>query len=169
MKKSNAVCPILLNHVLREEMQTSNGDNYQSLVYGSQLYLEPSSSDILLSSLQFISPDSRCHSFDQSGNGYANGQGFTVLVPKRLSDALGDNDVIRAVVRATVSNQDGRTPAISQPSQAAQESLIREAYHSGGLDLAATRLFEAHGPGTPLGDTPRGRCDQFGFPGALQC
>ncbi|KAI2933105.1 hypothetical protein CBS147320_1624 [Aspergillus niger] len=127
-------------------------ESRMSLVCGSQLYLEPMTSAISLSALQFISPDSRCHSFGADGNGYAKGEGFGVLVLKRLSDAIADGDVIRAVVRATATNQDGRTPGISQPSQAAQEKLIREAYRSGGLDLASTRLFEAHGPGTKLGD-----------------
>ncbi|EHA24700.1 hypothetical protein ASPNIDRAFT_210217 [Aspergillus niger ATCC 1015] len=127
-------------------------ESRMSLVCGSQLYLEPMTSAISLSALQFISPDSRCHSFGADGNGYAKGEGFGVLVLKRLSDAIADGDVIRAVIRATATNQDGRTPGISQPSQAAQEKLIREAYRSGGLDLASTRLFEAHGPGTKLGD-----------------
>lgn len=71
---------------------------------------------------------------------------------KRLSDALEDGDTIRAVIRGTSSNQDGRTPAISQPSVEAQSSLIREAYYPFGMDFKDTRFFEAHGPGTPLGD-----------------
>lgn len=109
-------------------------------------------SAISLSALKFISPESKCHSFDASGNGYAKGEGFGVLVLKRVEDALADGDVIRAVVRATATNQDGRTPGISHPSQAAQERLIRTAYESAGLGLQDTRLFEAHGPGTTLGD-----------------
>ncbi|KAL6236739.1 polyketide synthase dehydratase-domain-containing protein [Aspergillus navahoensis] len=34
----------------------------------------------------------------------------------RLSDALHDGDTIRAVIRSTGSNQDGRTPGITQPN-----------------------------------------------------
>jgi acyl transferase domain-containing protein/NADPH:quinone reductase-like Zn-dependent oxidoreductase/phospholipid N-methyltransferase len=109
-------------------------------------------SAISLSALKFISPDSRCHSFDASGNGYAKGEGIGVLVLKRVEDALADGDTIRAVVRATATNQDGRTPGISHPSQAAQEQLIRTAYESAGLGLQDTHFFEAHGAGTTLGD-----------------
>ncbi|CAL5866784.1 uncharacterized protein PFLUO_LOCUS994 [Penicillium psychrofluorescens] len=123
-----------------------------SLVCGTNLYLEPLSDVISLSSLKFISPDSRCHSFDAKGNGYAKGDGFGVLVLKRLGDAVADGDVIRAVIRGTATNQDGHTPNMSQPSLVAQERLIRTAYQDAGLDFKETRLFEAHGPGTLMGD-----------------
>lgn len=75
-----------------------------------------------------------------------------MIVLKRLSDAIKNNDVVRAVIRATGSNQDGRTPGITQPSKDAQEAMIRETYVAGGLDLQRTGFFEAHGTGTPVGD-----------------
>ncbi|KAI0433002.1 hypothetical protein F5Y09DRAFT_339185 [Xylaria sp. FL1042] len=127
-------------------------ESAMSLVCGSQLYLEPLSSAIGLSTMKFISPDSRCFSFDERANGYAKGEGFGVLVIKPLVDAIAEGDTIRAVIRSTAMNQDGRTPGLTQPSQEAQEKLIREAYRAGGLSLHETRLFETHGPGTALGD-----------------
>ncbi|KAL9121038.1 MAG: hypothetical protein Q9187_002404 [Circinaria calcarea] len=105
-----------------------------------------------LTNLNFLSPDSRCYSFDHRANGYARGEGFGVVIIKLLSDALKDGDTIRAVIRATGVNQDGRTAGLTQPSQTAQENLIRETYVAGGLDLKTTRFFEAHGTGTSLGD-----------------
>lgn len=71
---------------------------------------------------------------------------------KRLSDALLDNDTIRTVIRATSSNQDGKSPGITQPTKQAQMQLIRDTYAAGGLDFTQTRYFEAHGTGTPVGD-----------------
>lgn len=68
-----------------------------------------------------------------------------VVIIKKLSDALKDNDTIRAVIRATGSNSDGHTPGITQPSREAQTRLIEETYIKGGLDPAKTRYFEAHG------------------------
>jgi len=56
------------------------------------------------------------------------------------------------VVRATGSNQDGRTPGITQPSMKAQETMVRETYHAAGLDMGKTAFVEAHATGTPLGD-----------------
>jgi acyl transferase domain-containing protein len=99
----------------------------------------------LLDNMGFLSPDSRCFSFDMRANGYARGEGVVALVIKPLNVALADGDVIRAVVRATATNQDGRTPTLSQPSTAAQESLIRQVYDKAGLGLDATRYVEAHG------------------------
>lgn len=104
----------------------------------------------------FLSTDSRCFSFDHRANGYARGEGFGVLVIKLLSDAVRDGDTIRAVVRSTGSNQDGRTPGITQPSKDSQERLIRDTYAKAGLSLNRTTFFEAHGTGTQLGDVNEG-------------
>jgi acyl transferase domain-containing protein len=99
-----------------------------------------------------MSPDSTCYSFDERANGYSRSEGFGVILMKRLSRAISDGDTIRAVIRSTGCNQDGHTPGITQPSQAAQERLTRETYKKAGLDLNVTRYFEAHGTGTSLGD-----------------
>lgn len=99
-----------------------------------------------------MSPDSTCYSFDERANGYSRSEGFGVIVLKRLSQAIIDGDMIRGVIRSTGCNQDGRTPGITQPSQAAQERLTRDTYQRAGLDLNDTYYFEAHGTGTTLGD-----------------
>lgn len=75
-----------------------------------------------------------------------------VMILKRVSDAIQNGDTIRAVIRSTRSNEDGKTPGITQPSREAQEFLIRETYAKAGLSRAHTRLFEAHGTGTKIGD-----------------
>jgi acyl transferase domain-containing protein len=105
-----------------------------------------------MSNIGFLSPDSRCKSFDHRADGYARGEGVGVLIVKRLSDAIRDGNTIRAVIRSTGANEDGRTPGITQPSRQAQERLIRETYRRAGLSLAHTRYFEAHGTGTAIGD-----------------
>ena len=107
-------------------------------IFGLELYLT-------LTNMSFLSPDSRSFSFDERANGYARGEGFGVVIIKRLSEAIRDGDTIRAIIRSTGSNQDGRTPGITQPSKAAQETLIRETYQKAGLNPEITRYFEAHG------------------------
>ncbi|KAF4635270.1 hypothetical protein G7Y89_g2822 [Cudoniella acicularis] len=106
----------------------------------------------LLSNMKMLSPDNRCHSFDSRANGYSRGEGFGVLVLKRLSSAIRDGDTIRGIIRASGSNQDGFTPGIMQPSRTSQEDLIRETYSKAGLDMESTRFIEAHGTGTAIGD-----------------
>jgi acyl transferase domain-containing protein len=113
-------------------------------VAGANLILGPEGS-IMLSRMNFLSPDSLCYSFDHRANGYARGEGTIVMVLKRVSDAVKDGDTIRAIIRATGSNQDGHTPSMTMPNAASQEKLIRSVYAKAGLDFAATRYIEAHG------------------------
>ncbi|RYC63993.1 hypothetical protein CHU98_g2250 [Xylaria longipes] len=99
-----------------------------------------------------LGPDGICRSFDERGNGYGRGEGFGVVVLKRVSDCIRDGDTIRAVIRNTGSNQDGRSPGITQPTKTAQVDLVRRVYSQAGLDMSLTRFFEAHGTGTSVGD-----------------
>lgn len=109
-------------------------------------------SSLYLSNMGFLSPDSLCYSFDSRANGYSRGEGVVVLVLKKLPDAIRDGDVIRAVIRATGSNQDGHTPGLTQPSASSQEMLIRQVYAKNNLSFESTRYVEAHGTGTQIGD-----------------
>ena len=116
-----------------------------------------------LSTLGFLSPDGHSYSFDSRANGYAKGEGMAIVVLKRLVDAVKANDTIRAVIRATAVNQDGRTPGITQPSKAAQTDNIKQAYEAGGLSLEHTRYFEAHGTGTAVGDPIEAEAIHYSF------
>ncbi|KAL7937160.1 putative polyketide synthase [Trichoderma chlorosporum] len=128
-----------------------SGDASCALVTGANLLLDPAIFH-LLSSQNFLSPDSRCYSFDHRASGYARGEGIIALVLKPIAAAVRDGDMIRAVIRATGSNQDGYTPILTQPSQKAQQDLIEHVYRQANLSLADTRYVEAHGTGTPVGD-----------------
>lgn len=99
-----------------------------------------------------LGPQGRSFSFDSRAEGYARGEGVGTVVVKPLHAAIRDGDTIRAVIRETGVNQDGRTPGITVPSGDAQERLIREVYWRAGLDLEHTRFVEAHGTGTRKGD-----------------
>lgn len=122
---------------------------------GANLVYHPNFMKIM-SDFNFLSPDSRCWSFDKRANGYARGEGSAVILLKRLDDALRNGDTIRAVIRNTGSNQDGRTLGITQPSEEAQIDLIKQTYQRAGINMAPTRFFEAHATGTPVGDPVEG-------------
>lgn len=68
-----------------------------------------------MTALNFLSPDGKCFTFDSRANGYGRGEGIGVVVMKRLSDAIRDNDTIHAVLRASCVNQDGRTKGTPSP------------------------------------------------------
>ncbi|KAH8804357.1 beta-ketoacyl synthase domain-containing protein [Xylogone sp. PMI_703] len=122
-----------------------------AIVGGCNLILSPEMA-LKLDAAGVLGPDGKSYSFDHRGNGYARGEGFGVLVLKRVSDAIRDGDMIRAVIRNSSSNQDGRSPGITQPTKAGQAALIRHVYSRAGLDPSLTRFFEAHGTGTAVGD-----------------
>lgn len=103
---------------------------------------------LALDNLGILSKDGRSYSFDERGNGYARGEGVGALIVRPLSDAIKNGDNIRALIRSTGSNQDGKTPGITQPSMERQEDLYRDTYERAGLSLDVTRYVEGHGTGT---------------------
>ena len=107
---------------------------------------------MLNSVFRFLSDEGRCYSFDDRGSGYGRGEGIAALIIKPLDAALAAGDPIRAIIRNTAVNQDGKTPGTTMPSSEAQESMIRSAYADAGLDPTETAYVEAHGTGTKVGD-----------------
>ncbi|KAI0415487.1 lovastatin nonaketide synthase [Xylaria grammica] len=144
---------LLALHLACQDLRT--GGSSMALVGGANLVYHPNFMKIM-SDFNFLSRDSRSWSFDQRANGYARGEGIATVVLKRLDDALRDGNTIRAIIRNTGSNQDGKTPGITQPSQEAQVNLINSTYLSAGLSKKPTRFFEAHATGTPVGDPIEG-------------
>ncbi|KAH0597751.1 Polyketide synthase [Metarhizium humberi] len=128
-----------------------NRESSIAIAAGAGMILTPSTI-MPMTALNFLSPDGKCFTFDERANGYGRGEGIGVVIMKRLSDALRDNDTIRAVIRGTSVNQDGRTTGITLPSKEAQVANIRSVYKSAGLDFDQTAYVECHGTGTQAGD-----------------
>lgn len=105
------------------------------------------------SGLGMVSPDGKCYSFDSRANGYGRGEGVGTLILKPVSAAIRDGNVIRAVIRGTGVNSDGRgNGGITLPSRPAQERLMRDVYARNDLDMDETGFIEGHFTGTPAGD-----------------
>ncbi|KAL8808019.1 MAG: hypothetical protein Q9182_000297 [Xanthomendoza sp. 2 TL-2023] len=138
-------------HLACQNIKASSAESRQAIVGGVNLIIMPDQMTTM-TPLHFLSPDSQCYSFDERASGYARGEGAGIVVLKHVDDAIRDGDCIRAVIRGTGVNSDGKTPGITLPSPAAQASLISNTYAMAGLDPADTAYFEAHGTGTPAGD-----------------
>lgn len=136
-------------HQAMQSLRSREAD--MSVVTGSNVMLNPDQFKAI-GSLGMLSPDGRSYAFDARANGYGRGEGVATVIIKRLSDALAAGDPVRAVIRETALNQDGKTDTITTPSGAAQEELMRECYRRAGLDPRGTQYFEAHGTGTQAGD-----------------
>ncbi|KAF2999334.1 t1pks [Curvularia kusanoi] len=100
-----------------------------------------------------LSAEGVCRSFDDAACGYARGEGGAVVVLKRLSAAIEDNDTILAVMKSSASAQDGKTNGIMAPNSKAQELVARQALRrAGDIDPHSIDYVEAHATSTSLGD-----------------
>lgn len=127
------------------------GDCASAIVGGTNLILRPSVTTTM-SEQGILSPDGSSKTFSSLANGYGRGEAIVGVFVKPLEDALRDGNSIRAVIRATAVNHDGKTAGFSLPSSDAQETLMRRAYEVAGLAVSDTGYVECHGTGTPVGD-----------------
>ncbi|CAF1493623.1 unnamed protein product [Adineta ricciae] len=81
-------------------------------------------------------------------------EGLGLVLLKRLSDAIRDNDSIYCVIRDVLSNHDGHYNKISYstPSSDGQYQLLKEIYTRQQIDLSKVLYIEGHGTGTQVGD-----------------
>lgn len=127
----------------------SRGECPTALVCACNTLLHPIH-HVAFSRLSMLSPTSRCHAFDCTGDGYVRSEGAGVIVLKPLAQALQDGDHIYATILKTVINSDGRNEGLTFPSVEGQTRLLQDAYQ--GLPIEKVRYIEAHGTGTQAGD-----------------
>ncbi|GMF78452.1 unnamed protein product [Aspergillus oryzae] len=131
------------------------GDCSSAIVAGTSLIMSPTMTTTMSENL-VLSSSGICRTFDAAADGYGRGEAINAVYIKPLDDALANADPIRAIIRSTAVNCDGKTPSITTPGSKAQERLIRRAYkkaHIEGDDILKTAFFECHGTGTIAGDT----------------
>lgn len=128
-----------------------NRESDLALAGGVNLILSPAVS-ISLSKWGMMARDGRCKTFDARADGFVRSEGSGVIVLKRLSDALADNDRILAIIRGSAVNQDGRSTVMTAPNGIAQVAVIRRALENAHVSPSQVTLIEAHGTGTVLGD-----------------
>ncbi|WP_339308746.1 amino acid adenylation domain-containing protein [Paenibacillus sp. FSL L8-0435] len=100
-----------------------------------------------------FSTDGHCRPFDAAASGtvFSNGMGIVVL--KRVTDALRDEDHIYGVIKGSAINNDGQEKlSFLAPSVSGQAEVIQDAYKVAGVDPETVSYIEAHGTGTLLGD-----------------
>jgi acyl transferase domain-containing protein len=131
----------------------NSGEINEAIVAASNIYLSPEHVMDEGSMRGVASTSGKCHTFDIKADGYIKAEAVNAVMLKRLDDALRDGDPIRAIIRGSATNSDGRTPGIASPSSEAQAAAIRAAYANAGIsDIGATAYVECHGTGTQAGD-----------------
>ncbi len=100
-----------------------------------------------------LSPDGQCRPFDKTASGTVFSDGVGVVVLKRYSDAIADNDTIHAVIKGSAINNDGHQKVgYTAPSYQGQQEVIKSALHMSRVKAESIGLIETHGTGTFLGD-----------------
>ncbi|KAI3017033.1 hypothetical protein CBS147482_2834 [Aspergillus niger] len=128
------------------------GSCSSAIVAGTNMILTPTMT-ISMSDGGVLSPDGYCKAFDARANGYGRGEAVNAIYIKPLGRAMADGDNIRAVIKATAANYDGKSARIFAPDIKSQERLIRKAYQNAQiLDPSETGFIECHGTGTRIGD-----------------
>jgi acyl transferase domain-containing protein len=120
-----------------------HGDSGMALVCGAKLIITPNMF-VPSTELGFLSPSGRSRSFDAEADGYGRGEGVIALLLKPLKAAVADGDPVRAIVKGTRLNQDGRTKGITLPSASAQRDNMEKLYSELGISPKEIQYLEAH-------------------------
>ncbi len=136
-------------HYACQSLRQQECDN--ALVGGVNMILNPGTS-ILFAKAKMLSVDGQCRTFDKDANGYVRSEGCSVVMLKRLQDAVADGDHIHGVIRGSAVNQDGRSQGLTAPNEISQQKVIQAALKQAKCDAEEVTYVEAHGTGTPLGD-----------------
>lgn len=128
-----------------------SGEIDMALAGGANLILGPEISE-LFTKAKMLSPDGHCKFGDASADGFVRSEGAGMVVLKRLSHAVAENDPVYAVIRGAAVNNDGQTSGFMVPSREGQRQMLRAAWKSAGVDPREIRFIEMHGTGTSVGD-----------------
>ncbi|WP_413160471.1 SDR family NAD(P)-dependent oxidoreductase [Capilliphycus salinus ALCB114379] len=122
-----------------------------ALAGGVNLMLSPEAT-IGFCKLKALAADGRCKTFDAKADGYSRGEGGGIVILKRLSDAIENQDNILAIIRGSAVNHDGQSNGLTAPNGSAQEAVIRQALANAKVQPEDIQYVEVHGTGTSLGD-----------------
>jgi acyl transferase domain-containing protein len=97
-----------------------------------------------------LSPEGSCKTFDAAADGFARAEAINAIYVKKLGDALRDGNPIRAIIRNTGTNSDGKSQGLMTPSSEAHEALMRKVYSDSGLIPSETGYVEVRSPSKPI-------------------
>ena len=90
--------------------------------------------------------------FDAAADGLVIGEGTSIVVLKRLEDALDNGDTIKGVIRGIGSTSDGAGQAIYNPSLEGRAEAFRRALKTAEVQPDEVQFIEAHATSTVVGD-----------------
>jgi len=132
-------------------METTVEDRcYEGVMGGVCTQIGPGSY-IGMCGLNMISPVGRCFTFDESGDGYARGEGVGLMYLKGSEDEEDTYKQLSCITGCAI-NQDGRSASMTAPNGPSQQACIMQSMREAGNEARDINLAECHGTGTALGD-----------------
>ncbi|WP_143306475.1 type I polyketide synthase [Chitinophaga vietnamensis] len=107
---------------------------------------------VFLSKFGGLSSSGRCNAFDSKADGFVRGEGGGIIILKKLSNAVKDENRVLALIRKTGVNNNGFNVSLPATSQEGQLRLLEDTYRDSGVDPSLVHYVEAHGTGTAVGD-----------------
>jgi len=104
-------------------------------------------------SMQMLSLQGACKTFDEQADGFMRSEGCGMIVLKELKKAILDGDSILAVIKGSAINHGGAGGGLTIPNGAAQEDVITRALQQAKLLPDDIDYIEAQGTGTRIGDS----------------
>jgi acyl transferase domain-containing protein/acyl carrier protein len=114
----------------------------------------PQKSGYLFNEGMIFSPDGHTRAFSADGEGTIFSSGAGIVVLKLLDRALEDGDTIRAVIKGSAINNDGKANkgSYTAPSAPGQSAVLLKALEAAGTSASTLSYIEAHGTATIEGD-----------------
>lgn len=128
-----------------------NNECNVAIVGGINLIIHPSRY-IQYCQFNMLSRDEKCKVFDNSADGFVDGEGVGSVLLKRKKDAIADGDFIYGVIKGTAVNAGGKSGGFTVPDVERQAELIVKNLEASGIHPEQISYIEAHGTGTSLGD-----------------
>lgn len=102
--------------------------------------------------LGMLTNESVMRSFDQRAAGHLNGEGVGLVLLKKLSSAIADNDIIYGVIRAVSVQHGGRGVFLTAPNPDGHKSVVEDALSEADLEAKDINYIEAQGTADPASD-----------------
>lgn len=125
----------------------SRGECMSSVIAGSNIMLRPDTTAAICQ-LNALSPDGRCKTFDDTGDGYGRGEGFCVI----LLQPYNTNISPISCILSTSINQSGKSSGLTAPNGPSQTALMLSSLVACSQSPSNLSFLSIHGTGTALGD-----------------